>query len=389
MELLPMRELIDQAIRLTRSLAEEKKLELERDVAPELPLINGDRDRLLQVLINLISNAIKFTDTGKVILQVRVRGERLEVQVRDTGMGIAMADVSRIFDKFTQVGGVLTNKPDGTGLGLAICRQIIEHHGGFIGVESVPGAGSLFFFTLPIASGEEILPTDVVADEDLVTRLNGLSNEILDDPRPREKRTILVADDNDFVRDFVKFYLEEWGYDVLEATGGREALRLVRERPVDLLLLDIVMDDMDGREVAEEIRKNDRLLTLPIVVLSSNQEPEWMARLSIAAFFPKPVEVDTLKREIHRLLFPLVGARRILIAVDDAGRLKRISDLLNLNGFETIFTMTANDAIRQTGAANPDLVVLSNRLAGRGDLLRHLKVLREKGGYCPRWLIMK
>jgi signal transduction histidine kinase len=141
---------VAQAVAATASLVEEKSLILSQDVPPGLPQVCADRDKLLQVVINLISNAVKFTPQGNVTIQVLGLESEVQVGVSDQGIGIDPEDQRRVFEKFTQVGDSLTSKPKGTGLGLAISKEIIEHHGGRIWVESQPGKGSTFFFTLPL-----------------------------------------------------------------------------------------------------------------------------------------------------------------------------------------------------------------------------------------------
>jgi signal transduction histidine kinase len=150
MEPVAFGEVIAQAAAATSSLFEGKSLLLSQDVPAGLPQVCGDRDKLLQVVINLISNAVKFTPNGSVTIRARALESDLLVSVTDQGIGIAPENLTRIFDKFTQVDDTLTGKPKGTGLGLAICKEIVEHHGGRIWVESEPGKGSTFSFTLPI-----------------------------------------------------------------------------------------------------------------------------------------------------------------------------------------------------------------------------------------------
>lgn len=143
---------IRQAVAATNSLYTAKGLEFHTDVADDLPLVSGDRDRLVQVVINLISNAVKFTERGHVACSAkRGDGPFVSVSVSDTGIGIAPSDQAEVFDKFRQVGDTLTEKPSGTGLGLPICREIVEHLGGSITVESMLGYGSTFTFQLPTA----------------------------------------------------------------------------------------------------------------------------------------------------------------------------------------------------------------------------------------------
>ncbi len=141
MEPTSVAEIIDRATAATASLFEQKGLRLVTDVAPDLPVVTGDRDRLIQVVINLISNAVKFTDAGSVTCRAARRGGEIVVSVVDTGMGIAPADQPKVFERFKQVGDTLTDKPKGTGLGLPICREIVEHHGGRVWVESELGQG--------------------------------------------------------------------------------------------------------------------------------------------------------------------------------------------------------------------------------------------------------
>jgi signal transduction histidine kinase len=147
---------VNQAIAATSSLFEHKGLELIKDIQTDLPDVVGDWDRLIEVVINLISNAVKFTDAGSVTCRARHVGSEIIIGVIDTGVGIAEADQPKLFEQFTQVGGdALTDKPKGTGLGLAISKEIVEHHGGRIWVESELGKGSTFSFTLPIKAEAE------------------------------------------------------------------------------------------------------------------------------------------------------------------------------------------------------------------------------------------
>ena len=157
MQPLAVAEIIERAIAATSALFEQKSLKLIKDVADNLPQVVGDYDRLIQVVINLISNAVKFTDHGSVTCQARQVNGEIIISVTDTGIGIAEADQPKVFEKFIQVGNTLIDKPQGTGLGLTICKQIVEHHGGRIWLESKLGQGSTFSFTLSISTQERVL----------------------------------------------------------------------------------------------------------------------------------------------------------------------------------------------------------------------------------------
>jgi signal transduction histidine kinase len=146
-------DVVERATAATAALFETTGLELRRDVAPDLPQVKGDPHRLVQVVINLLSNAVKFTPSGSVTVRAAAPdgGAAVVVSVADTGAGIAVGDQERVFEQFAQAGDTLSEAPRGTGLGLAICREIVEHHGGRIWLESELGVGSTFSFSLPIA----------------------------------------------------------------------------------------------------------------------------------------------------------------------------------------------------------------------------------------------
>lgn len=153
MESLEVPQIIERALAATSSLFEAKNLNLVRNIEPSIPAAYGDRDRLIQVVINLISNAVKFTPAGSITCAARCASGQIVVSVADSGIGIKPEDQPKVFEKFKQVGDTLTDKPKGTGLGLPICKEIVEHHGGRIWVESEIGHGSTFSFTLPVKTG--------------------------------------------------------------------------------------------------------------------------------------------------------------------------------------------------------------------------------------------
>lgn len=150
MESIQLTEVIDMAIAASLPMFQQKGQNLIRDINEGLPVVTGDRSRLIQVMINLISNAVKFSDNEPVTCRASYNGGEITVSVIDTGLGIAAEEQNNVFEKFQQVGDTLTGKPPGTGLGLSICKQIVEHHGGRIWVESELGRGSIFSFTLPV-----------------------------------------------------------------------------------------------------------------------------------------------------------------------------------------------------------------------------------------------
>ena len=152
METISLVEIMMHVTTMTGNFLEKKSLELVMDVAEGLPKIVGDKDRLIQVVINLISNAVKFTQKGTITCSVKKLGNEILIGIKDTGIGISVIDQKKIFDKFKQIGDMQKGKPKGTGLGLSICKKIVEHHGGRIWVDSETGSGSTFSFTLPFST---------------------------------------------------------------------------------------------------------------------------------------------------------------------------------------------------------------------------------------------
>jgi len=171
-ESVDMGEVISTATNVMLGMAQAKGLALESEVPEDLPYLNADRDKLVQVVTNLIGNAIKFTDEGEISIGFECSNGELLTYVSDTGIGIADENHELVFEKFKQVGDILTDKPSGTGLGLSICREIINHHEGRIWVESELGKGSTFYFTLPLNSQD---------DEELVDTIGNSNASFADD----------------------------------------------------------------------------------------------------------------------------------------------------------------------------------------------------------------
>ena len=293
-----LRECVDNTLRTLMLRAHQKGLELLCDVRPDVPdHLIGDPVRLRQVLLNLAGNAVKFTETGEVAieisaLEVRDRDVRLRLAVRDTGIGIAGDKLSLIFEAFTQADNSTTRRFGGTGLGLTITTRLVEMMGGKLEVDSAPGRGALFQFTIRLDRAAET-PAEPVAAAD------GL-----------EGRRVLIVDDNATNRRILEEHVSCWGMVPLVAAGGDQALAAVKGcaadgGPFDLVLLDYHMPVMDGFTLLE------RLLDLPgtarakMVMLTSCGEADDDARkraLRVDACVTKPVSKRTLLETIHRVL---------------------------------------------------------------------------------------
>lgn len=264
-----MSDILRQSVDSTRGMWKSKGLEVRTQVEEGVPAVRGDRARLVQVMVNLISNAVKFTEEGPIICRVHTDGSYILVSVEDKGVGIPRKAQTDIFDKFKQVGDTLTDKPTGTGLGLPICRQIVEHHGGRIWVESEEGEGSVFSFNLPAA---RVQPDD--SDEEIKVcdrYLPGPDTTMLvrDSGESAGKPLILVADDDPSLNRYLRQVLEEEGFRVMVAVNGVEAVEMARDFMPHLITMDLMMPGMDGETAIKCLRNNPFTRNIPILVLSA------------------------------------------------------------------------------------------------------------------------
>lgn len=371
-------EIIDHATAATASLFEQKGLRLVKDIAPGLPLVSGDRDRLVQVVINLISNAVKFTSEGTITCRAVHRDSAIVVSVADTGMGIAPADQPKVFERFKQVGDTLTDKPKGTGLGLPICREIVDHHGGRIWVESEPGRGSTFSFTLPApraaaaAGPRESGPLELAA---LIRQLR--DQVVVTTPRTAGRQPrILIVDDEANIRDLLTQEFVEAGYQVATATNGREAVARVRNDRPDLIVLDVMMPEMNGFDVAAVLKNDPATMDIPIIILSIVQDRERGVRLGVDRYLTKPIDTELLFREVGTLIEQKTSHKRVLVVDDDASTVKTLTDVLKARGY-TVVEATSDDMISRAIAVQPDIILLNSMASAQSSAARMLRF--EKG----------
>ncbi len=277
---------------IIRIKADEKHIEFACSPAPDLPAwIRVDEKRLRQVLLNLLSNAVKFTERGRVSLRANLLPSgRLRFEVQDTGIGIAGDQLEAIFQPFEQVGDK-RHQSGGTGLGLPISRQIVRLMGGDIHVISKPGQGSTFWFELE--AGVQAAGMAAPARKPGVTGYAGA------------RKTILVVDDVAENRAVASEMLEQIGFRIIAACNGAEALEQVQAQRPDLILMDSVMQGMDGLEATRRLRRMPGCESLPVIALSASASGENETNCMAAgasAFLPKPVELTQLLAQIGWLL---------------------------------------------------------------------------------------
>ncbi|MBI3241588.1 MAG: GAF domain-containing protein [Chloroflexi bacterium] len=270
-------EIVRSVLTTISGLVRERPIRLIPEIQPDLPPVYADSFRVRQVLINLLSNAAKFTEQGSItikafVIDASAPRPMVQVTVRDTGIGISEADISKLFQSFSQVDGSATRKTGGTGLGLAITRNLVEMHGGAIWVESQLGAETAFNFTLPVYT------------------------EMIDAPEPApgdSRQSILAIDDDARLIDLYRRYLEPKGFLVHGLTNSQEALAAAKAFKPRAILLDVLMRDRDGWQVLQELKDDPDTQQIPVFICSVLAEHEKALSLGAAGYLVKPIlDVD-------------------------------------------------------------------------------------------------
>ena len=279
----------ENSLALLKPLHREKPIDLQNELTKDLPLVDGDEDRIQQILLNLLGNALKFTESGEVRLSAVIQDGWIELAVADTGIGIPQDKQERIFDAFEQGDASTERTHGGTGLGLSVAKQLVELHGGRIWLESVVGQGSVFRFTLPCSSASEQERTEpvvskkvnttkalpvAVATVPVVEEETGSEPNVdllVDDP---SEVTILVVDDEPINRQVLRNQLEMVGYRVEVAIDGLQGLKLLEKLNPQVILLDVMMPRLSGYQTCYRIRQKYSASELPIILLTAKDQPE-------------------------------------------------------------------------------------------------------------------
>lgn len=357
-------EVLENVVGILAPKAAEKHLELLVSREPQLPnFLRGDPLRLGQILINLASNAIKFTEHGEVVIRVELADPKtLKFSVTDTGIGMTTEQIGRLFQSFSQADSSTTRRYGGTGLGLAICRKLVEMMGGKICVESTPGMGSVFSFTLGVQEAEDVLPPAFVPAKEL------------------EGMRVLVVDDHLSSREIIEEMIESFSFRCHSVSDGEQALKALESAPPDdpysLILIDWRMPGLDGLEVSRRIRQHHGPKPRIIMVTGYGREEvrAQAQKVGLDGFLMKPVTPsllfdsiqtamggslgDTRLVQLQSIDRPKFGGARVLLAEDNEINQQVAKELLSLVGIEVTVAVNGQEAVKIATEGDFQLILM-------------------------------
>jgi PAS domain S-box-containing protein len=352
-------------------------LGLALDIPPDLPEVFGDPGRIAQILTNLLSNALKYTQKGGVTVRVRQTGSALQIGVADTGVGISSEDQEKLFTRFFRAEDAAVRQQPGTGLGLNITKALVEMHGGQIWVESEPGVGSTFTFTLPLPAGlvKAAAPAEVGLAEGPPQPMEVPGPSPIPIP---SGPWILVVDDNAEVAHLFEHQLKKEGYRVAVETQGSHVVEVARQLKPELITLDLLMD-VDGLSVLRQLKADPITADIPVVIVSVVPEPTAGLSLGAAGYLTKPLNEGELLACVRGVLDQLDGAERnkILVVDDEIDIVGWLKHSLTHYGFRVDEAYDGIQALEAVAADKPDLILLDLKMP-RMDGRTTIRRLREQ-----------
>jgi len=397
---------LEDTIELLAEPAHQKKIELASLIQSDVPkFLRGDPGRLRQIITNLLGNAIKFTERGEVVLRASAESESethvvIRFEVSDTGIGISESEQRNLFQPFTQADGSTTRKYGGTGLGLAISKQLVQMMGGQIGVKSVKGQGSTFWFTARFEK-----QTVVVESEQPQVNMENLR--------------VLIVDDNSTNRQILKHQLGSWGMTHEEADCGERALELLRaaakrDEPFDLAVLDMMMPEIDGFELARRIKADPAIAGVRLVMLTSYGERgdgKIAREIGIAGYLTKPVRqsqlFDCLAKVVSTTSAPqivrpptaavitkhslaeanITSNKLLLLAEDNIVNQKVALRQLHKLGYRADAVANGREAVEALGRISYDLVLMDCQMPEMDGYEATAEIRRREGTSKHTWIV--
>lgn len=330
--------LVTRGVELMDGMARTAGVKLSNNVAQNLQF-NADPSRVLQVLTNLLSNAIKYSESGDLVNITVEENEfgNARFCVTDEGPGIPLEHQHKLFGKFQQIDSSDTRPKEGTGLGLAICKAIVTQHGGEIGMHSLPGLGTTFWFELPLLKEESNMEDSEVS--------NG------------QKLVVIVEDDENLIQ-FLKLRLHKEGYATKHATCKTQALQVLKKCKPDVLLMDLSLPDGSGLEIIEIIHKDERLIDMPVIIMTGrNVEDLECSPPVVFDWFVKPFDQSVLIRSVERATADMPQRKVLVIEDDPDTRAVMVAQLKKLQA-HCLEAANGIQALSIARSSKPDVIVL-------------------------------
>ncbi|GGA70644.1 hybrid sensor histidine kinase/response regulator [Ornithinibacillus halotolerans] len=346
---------------MLRFMTDGKDVQFNLNIPPSFPSLDADVNRLIQILFNLIHNAVKYTNEGLITIEAKHDNAMATIYIKDTGIGMNAETISRIFEPYEQEDASITSIGNGVGLGLNICKQLVELHGGEISVVSTLGEGSVFSFTLPLTEAStntsrsvKEIASGIDKDNVLIeTDKERISSDINFSKMKENKAKILVVDDDPINIKILDNMLSV-KYDVYTVTSGQEALNMINEKSWDLIISDVMMPNMSGYELTQIIRKQFTISELPILLLTARNKPEdiYTGFLSGANdYVAKPMDALELKSRVKALI-ELKQSIHEQLQMEAAWLQAQIQPHFLYNTINTIASLSDIDTVRMKKLLN-------------------------------------
>ena len=374
-ETFELKQILDDVIKTSLPLAQKNENELIIDYKSEIDFVTADQTRVKQVVLNLISNACKFTEKGKITVGVnkilRDGGDLISIDVSDTGIGMSEEQMSRLFNSFVQADSSTTRKYGGTGLGLTISKQLAILMGGDVVVNSELGKGTTFTATFL---------ADFIGASESVKNLQQNTGSLIENVITLENntgKTILIIDDDPTVSELMKRQLLKEGYKVVIAPNGKEGISLARDLKPDVITLDILMPEMDGWSVLRTLKADPQVSYIPVIMASILDEKNKGFSLGAADFLSKPIQKEYLMKSIRNLIGDKENLKICLIEDDESLRftIKEILEKQNVQIMEAENGKIGIEILHNE-EIKPDLILLDLMMPVMNGF-EFLKAIRE------------
>lgn len=333
----------EEVYQMTKTLAETQNIGYKQTAFTDTEIpIYSDRMKVKQILINLLSNAFKYSESGTVTFSVGKKESNYYIRVKDEGVGISQEDLSHIFDEFRQVDGTYTRKVGGTGLGLSITKKFVEMLGGEIKVCSTVGKGSCFTVILP---------------ENIAYKAENLTENEEDIINAYDRKTIVCVDDDPNIQRLYRQYLNDYEFKTIALNGQENVLEKIQEIHPDAILLDIMLPTKDGWEILSELKDNADTRNIPVIMASVLSEKKLAYRMKADEYLIKPVTQDELLDTIMRTISKKRGID-VLVGDDDENFLNLIGQFLEEEGIPYRLAKDGEAVLKEMQFKKPDILIL-------------------------------